>query len=234
MKPITINIKQAGYLEAPDVIRNIHFTLQPGELVGLIGGNGAGKSTTIKAMMGLLPKFEGTTSLEAIERYAYIPEQPIFYDELTLWEHLEFAASSFQMQHWEQRAEQFLEQFHLAHVKHELPTSFSKGMRQKVMLTLAFLVEPTLYIIDEPFIGLDPRSTKQLLDIILTEKERGATILMSTHVLDTAERICDRFLLVANGMLVAEGTLTDLRERTHLSNGTLLDCFDQLWEGEDR
>lgn len=233
MKPITINIKQAGYLEAPDVIRNIHFTLQPGELVGLIGGNGAGKSTTIKAMMGLLPKFEGTTSLEAIERYAYIPEQPIFYDELTLWEHLEFAASSFQMQHWEQRAEQFLEEFYLAHVKHELPTSFSKGMRQKVMLTLAFLVKPTLYIIDEPFIGLDPRSTKQLLDIILTEKERGATILMSTHVLDTAERICDRFLLVANGMLVAEGTLTDLRERTRLPNGTLLDCFDQLWEGED-
>lgn len=229
-----INIKQAGYLEAPDVIRNIHFTLQPGELVGLIGGNGAGKSTTIKAMMGLLPKFEGTTTLEAIKRYAYIPEQPIFYDELTLWEHLEFSAASFQMKNWEQRADQFLEQFHLKHVKHELPTSFSKGMRQKVMLTLAFLVEPDLYIIDEPFIGLDPRSTKQLLDIILAEKERGATILMSTHVLDTAERICDRFLLVADGMLVAEGTLADLRERTRLPNGTLLDCFDLLWEGEGR
>lgn len=103
-------------------------------------------------------------------------------------------------------------------------------MRQKVMLVLAFLLEPDLYIVDEPFIGLVPRSTKELLQIILEEKERGATIFMSTHVLDTAEKICDRILLVANGTLIAQGTLTHLRELSRLPHGSLLDCFDRLLE----
>lgn len=229
MNNITIKIKSAGYLDDPEVIKDIQFTLRQGELVGLIGANGAGKSTTMKAMMGLLPKFEGTVSLDDI-RYAYIPEHPIFYDELTLWEHLEFATAVFHLEKWESRANTLLTRFQLDHVKHDLPTGFSKGMRQKVMLVLAFLLKPELYIIDEPFIGLDPRSTKELLNMILEEKERGAAIFMSTHVLDTAEKICDRILLVSGGTLIAQGTLAHLRERSQLPNGSLLDCFDRLLE----
>ncbi|MFA8438455.1 ABC transporter ATP-binding protein [Pueribacillus sp. YX66] len=229
MNNITIKIKSAGYLDDPEVIKDIQFTLRQGELVGLIGANGAGKSTTMRAMMGLLPKFEGTVSLDDI-RYAYIPEHPIFYDELTLWEHLEFATAAFHLEKWEARANTLLTRFQLDHVKHDLPTGFSKGMRQKVMLVLAFLLKPELYIIDEPFIGLDPRSTKELLNMILEEKERGAAIFMSTHVLDTAEKICDRILLVSGGTLIAQGTLAHLRERSQLPNGSLLDCFDRLLE----
>lgn len=229
MKTITIKIESAGYLDNPKVINNIEFTLREGELVGLIGANGAGKSTTMKAMMGLLPKYKGDISLAHL-RYAYIPEHPTFYDELTLWEHLEFAASSFKLKAWEERANSLLERFQLDHVEHDLPTGFSKGMQQKVMLVLAFLLEPELYIIDEPFIGLDPRSTKELLHIILEEKKRGATIFMSTHVLDTAEKICDRIMLVADGTLIADGTLAQLRKESNLPNGSLLDCFDQLLE----
>lgn len=229
MNTINIDIQRAGYVDAPEVIKNIQFTLKSGELVGLIGANGAGKSTTIKAMMGLLPKFEGDINLEKIH-YAYIPEQPIFYDEWTLWEHLEFAAASFQLHDWEKRANRLLERFHLSHVVHDLPTGFSKGMRQKVMLVLAFLLRPELYIVDEPFIGLDPRSTKELLSMLMEEKARGAVIFMSTHVLDTAEKICDRILLMANGTMIAEGTLAQLREQSQLPNGSLLDCFDRILE----
>lgn len=184
-------------------------------------------------MMGLLPKCAGEINLDSI-RYAYIPEHPIFYNELTLWEHLEFAAATFRLHGWEQRAEDLLERFQLSHVKHDLPTSYSKGMRQKVMLALAFLLEPDLYIVDEPFIGLDPRSTKILLHFLLEEKTRGAAIFMSTHVLDTAEKICDRILLMDKGTIIAEGTLEQLRKQSHLPNGSLLDCFDRLLEGQAR
>lgn len=110
MENITVNIKSAGYLDDPEVIKNIQFSLQKGELVGLIGANGAGKSTMMKALMGLLPAFEGSISIERI-RYAYIPEQPIFYDELTLWEHLEFAAAAFHLEQWEGRADKLLKRF---------------------------------------------------------------------------------------------------------------------------
>lgn len=183
--------------------------------------------------MGLLPKFEGEINLASI-RYAYIPEQPIFFDELTLWEHLEFAAATFQLRGWEKRAEDLLERFQLSHVKHDLPSSFSKGMRQKAMLVLAFLLEPDLYIVDEPFIGLDPRSTKLLLRLLLEEKMRGAAIFMSTHVLDTAEKICDRILLMDKGTIVSEGTLNELREQSQLPGGSLLDCFDRILEDLSR
>lgn len=229
MNIITVKIHSAGYLDSPESIKNIEFTIHRGELIGLIGANGAGKSTTIKAMMGLLPKFEGEINLHSI-RYAYIPEHPVFYDELTLWEHLEFQAAIFQLRNWEMRAEKLLERFQLSHVKHDLLTSYSKGMRQKVMLVLAFMLKPDLYIVDEPFIGLDPRSTKEFLKLLLEEKNRGASIFMSTHVLDTAEKICDRILLMENGTIIASGTLQQLRDRCQLPNGSLLDCFDRILE----
>lgn len=101
------------------------------------------------------------------------------------------------------------------------PESFSKGMQQKAMILLAFLQRSSVYIIDEPFIGLDPKVTKTLLELIQREKDRGAAILMSTHVLDTAEKICDRFLLLSNGTLIAQGTLADIRRRSQLPNGSL-------------
>lgn len=231
MELLQVDIQSSGYPDRAQVVRNIAFSVHSGELVGLIGPNGAGKSTTIKTVLGLLKNVEGQVVFSGERKhYAYIPEQPILYTELTLWEHLELAAAAYEIEQklFEERANRLLEKFRLTQVKHQLPTSFSKGMQQKIMLILGFLIEPDIYVVDEPFIGLDPRATKDFLDMLDEERRRGAGVLMSTHVLDTAERICDRFLLLSEGSLMASGTFTEIREQSGLQEGTLFDCFNWL------
>jgi ABC-2 type transport system ATP-binding protein len=228
---VNVHIEQAGYEGRKDVIRDIHFSIKPGELVGLIGPNGAGKSTTIKAILGLLADFTGEVRFGGLKKnYAYIPEQPILYDLLTFWEHLELAASAYEMERNEfvNKADSLIKRFRLQEVKHHLPSSFSKGMQQKIMLILGFLVEPDLYVVDEPFVGLDPRATKDLLVLLEEERRRGAGVLMSTHVLDTAEKICDRFILLDQGSIVAQGDLQQIQQQCGLPDASLFDCFHSL------
>ncbi|MGE6205229.1 ABC transporter ATP-binding protein [Guptibacillus hwajinpoensis] len=228
---LKVEIEQAGYEKKDSAIRRIEFEVKSGELLGLLGSNGAGKSTTIKTILGLLKEWKGSVTFEKGSRYAYVPEQPVFYDSLTLWEHLELAAAAvLGDEEWEERAQELIRYFQLEHVIHNLPSSFSKGMRQKVMLITAFMLKPDVYIIDEPFLGLDPRATKDFLALIEKERSRGAGILMCTHVLDTAERICDRFVLLANGTLLAQGTLEDMREQSGAGESSLLDCVDAFME----
>lgn len=226
---LSVDIQEAGYAEDSWVLKNVRFTVGAGELVGLIGPNGAGKSSTIKSILGIMKNVKGT--IQAGD-YAYIPERPILYDRLTLWEHIDFLLSTLDTDEnqFMKRADELLEFFQLTHVIHHYPESFSKGMQQKVMLVLAFLKQPDLYIIDEPFMGLDPKAVKKLLQLIRKEKERGAGILMSTHVLDTAEKICDRLVLISGGRLIVQGTLGEIRKQSGLSNASLLDCFDVLTE----
>lgn len=225
---LRVNIERAGYAERDGVIKEIQFSIRPGQLVGLIGPNGAGKSTTVKAILGLLQDFRGEISMAGT--YSYIPEQPILYDQLTLWEHLELAASAWELDQnvFEARAERLLATFRMTEVRHHLPSSFSKGMQQKVMLILAFLHEPALYIVDEPFIGLDPRAIKDFLDMLNEKRKQGAGVLMSTHVLDTAERICDSFLLMNEGRLAARGDLESIQQQCGLPGETLFECFNSL------
>ncbi|MCL6458692.1 MAG: ABC transporter ATP-binding protein [Gorillibacterium sp.] len=228
-------IESAGYRDRPDVIRDVRFDVHPGELVGLIGPNGAGKSTTLKALLGLLPDIKGEIIFgDGDVHYSYIPEHPVLYDELTLWEHLELAAAAMGLdgEEFVERAEELLNKFRLTGVKDHLPSSFSKGMQQKIMLVLGFLHQPQLYIVDEPFIGLDPKAIKDFLDMLDLERKRGAAVLMSTHVLDTAERVCSSFLLMSEGTLLASGTLTDIRKASGLPNASLFDCFTAMTEGE--
>ncbi len=229
---LAVDIEEAGYEKKSHTIHKIAFQVRSGELLGLLGSNGAGKSTTIKTILGLLKEWKGSVTFEEGTRYAYVPEQPVFYDSLTLWEHLELAAaaSSFDDRKWQERARELIEYFQLEKVTHDLPSSFSKGMRQKVMLITAFMLRPDFYIIDEPFLGLDPRATKDFLKLIEKERARGAGILMCTHVLDTAERVCDRFVLLANGTLLAQGTLEEMRERSGSGERSLLDCVDKIME----
>lgn len=231
MDIVRVGIERAGYEGRAEVVRDIRFAVGPGELVGLIGPNGAGKSTTIKAIIGLLKDYAGEVRFGSERgRYAYIPEQPILYERLTLWEHLELAAAAFEMEDaaFRTRAEQLVAKFRLQDMAHHLPSSFSKGMQQKMMLILGFLAEPDLYIVDEPFVGLDPRATKEFLDLLAEERRRGAGVLMSTHVLDTAERICDRFVLLDGGRIVASGDLDQVRETSGMPGATLFDCFHAL------
>ncbi|TNJ65855.1 ABC transporter ATP-binding protein [Paenibacillus hemerocallicola] len=231
MELLHVHIEQAGYEERDNVIRNVAFTLGSGQLVGLIGPNGAGKSTTIKAILGLIKKTKGEVRFSGPQgNYAYIPEHPILYEELTLWEHLELAAAAYGLKadEFRERAEELLAQFKLGDVRHHLTTSFSKGMQQKVMLIIGFLTKPDVYIVDEPFIGLDPKATKELLDTLNAERRRGAAILMSTHVLDTAERICDSFVLLNAGETVAQGDLDQIRSDCGMPGASLFECFHTL------
>lgn len=231
MTALQVDIKHSGYEAKRIMISNIKIQVQPGELVGLIGPNGAGKSTTIKTILGLLPHSDAYSSLvDDKQLYSYMPEQPILYDGLTLWEHIELVLSAFNMRDetTRQQAITYLKQFRLYKHIHELPTQFSKGMQQKVMLILGLILQPQVYLIDEPFIGLDPMAMKDFIAMLEVEKARGAAILMSTHMLDTAERLCDRFIVIDQGSIVAEGTLPQLQAQTKLEQKTLFDCFHSL------
>ncbi|MGG1152721.1 ABC transporter ATP-binding protein [Bacillus wiedmannii] len=228
---LAVNIRSAGYDLAEKTIHDIDFSIEKGELVALIGANGAGKSTTIKTMLGLLVNMNGEISFgEKKNPYAYVPEHSTYYDYLTLWEHIELlmAARENEVGSWERKAEELLHMFRMDKHKHEYLSKFSKGMKQKSMLILAFLTEPDFYIIDEPFIGLDPVATKEFLSYLYKEKERGAGILLCTHVLDTAEKICERFLLISQGTLVADGHLESIQTLAEMPGSSLLDCFDVI------
>ncbi|GIP41051.1 multidrug ABC transporter ATP-binding protein [Paenibacillus sp. J31TS4] len=228
MEKLQVELREAGYPDRSAVVSDVAFTVREGEWVGLIGPNGAGKSTTIKAILGLLGKREGTVVFSG--PYSYIPEHPVLYEHLTLWEHLELAAAVWELEPEAFRAdaERLLARFRLTEVRHHLPGSFSKGMQQKIMLLVAFLQKPDVYIVDEPFIGLDPRAVQDLIELLEEERQRGAGILMSTHVLDTAERLCDTFLLLDKGRLVAQGTMDELRLSSGLPGASLFDCFLKL------
>ncbi|RJE82791.1 ABC transporter ATP-binding protein [Paenibacillus sp. 1011MAR3C5] len=225
-------IQKAGYEENKAIIRDINLQVGPGELMGLIGPNGAGKSTTVKTIMGLMPNVTGKVEIGGQhKRYAYVPEQPVYYEYFTLWEHLRLAASVFGIteSQFESKADQLLQQFRLTEQKHHYPMQFSKGMQQKLMLIIAFLLEPDIYIVDEPFVGLDPRATSDFLSLLQGELERGAGVLMSTHVLDTAEKICRSFVLINQGSVVAQGTLEQVRLNAGCAeNAALSDCFMAL------
>lgn len=196
-----------GYGKKP-VIKDLNFELEKGEIVGLIGLNGAGKSTTIKHMLGLINPMEGKLSIsnikinEDIENYrrklSYIPESPVIYDELTLEEHIEMTAMAYQLSREEamRRAKPLLKVFRLENELKVFPSHFSKGMKQKVMIICAFIVDPELYIIDEPFLGLDPLGIQSMLDLMVEKRNENRTVLMSTHILATAERYCDRFIIL--------------------------------------
>lgn len=224
---LTCHINEAGYAKNDPVLRDIQFKIRPGELVGLIGPNGAGKSTTIKTILGTLEHVDADINMLD---YSYIPEQPIYYDGLTLWEHIYFLMSTLDISEEQliSEAKYLLHMFNLFDVADQYIDSFSKGMRQKVMILIAFLQKSSVHIIDEPFTGLDPRTTKQMLQLINEEKSRGAGILMSTHILDTAEKICDRFVLISQGELLIQGTLKEIQVASGISDGSLFDCFYEL------
>ncbi|UNK19218.1 ABC transporter ATP-binding protein [Paenibacillus sp. N3/727] len=228
---LEIDIEEAGYEPGRPRIHDVHFQVSAGELLGLIGPNGAGKSTTIKTVMGLLKDAKAAVKIAGDPpRYAYVPEQPVFYEDLTLWEHLDLAAAAFGLEEerFEKQANSLLQQFGMDHVRDGLPGGFSKGMKQKMMLMIGFMAQPDIYIVDEPFIGLDPRATKDFLELLNQERQRGAGILMSTHVLDTAEKICDSFVLISGGRVTSQGSLDDIRSSAGLPEGSLFDCFDAL------
>ena len=217
-------IHKAGYVQNEPCIQNIHFSVTPGEIVGLIGGNGAGKSTTIQSILQVIPFFEGEVTIDS---YGYVPERPLLYEHFTLREHIQFLVEEIEDETMWNKALHLLQLFEIEKRLDDLPIYFSKGMQQKVMLVLAFLVERPIYILDEPFMGLDPKAMRELLTLIEERKISGASFLLCTHQLEMAERICDRFLLLHEGNMQAQGTLLELRQMVK-QELPLLDIFSEL------
>ena len=225
-----------GYTQLP-VLKNIDFSIADGELVGLIGLNGAGKNTTIKEIIGLLQPHTGKITINGLslkedpqayrKQIGYIPETPSLYEELTLKEHIEVTAMAYDIPKDValQRAERLLKTFRLENKLDWFPANFSKGMKQKVMVLCAFLIEPSLYIIDEPFLGLDPLAINALLELMNEMKQTGASILMSTHILATAEKYCDKFILLHNGEIRAQGTLSQLQSQFGAEGASLDELY---------
>ncbi|WP_147803033.1 ABC transporter ATP-binding protein [Alkalicoccus halolimnae] len=239
---LTLNNVNGGYQRTKPVLHDVSFSVNRSEIVGLIGLNGAGKSTSIKHILGLMQPFQGSVEVngstiagdpDAYRRQiAYIPETPLLYEELTLWEHLEVTAMAYDIKEevFKERAEALLKEFRMTRMKHWFPDHFSKGMRQKVMIMSAFLLEPELYIADEPFVGLDPVGIKSFLERMQQMRDKGCGILMSTHILSTAEKYCDRFVFLNEGRVLMEGTMKELQEQASMPGADLDDIYVAVTE----
>ena len=234
-----------GYVHVP-VLKNVSFTVESGKLVGLIGLNGAGKSTTINEIIGLLTPYSGEINIDGLtlranpreyrQQIGYIPETPSLYEELTLREHIETVAMAYGIEQKLafERVKPLLKMFRLDQKLDWFPVHFSKGMKQKVMIICAFVVDPSLFIVDEPFLGLDPLAISDLIQLLEVEKQKGKSILMSTHVLDSAEKMCDSFVILHKGQVRAKGKLEELREAFSMPQASLNDIYLALTKEEDR
>ena len=241
---LQLNNVTAGYTKVP-VITDITFDVNPGEICGLIGLNGAGKSTTIKTIIGQLTPFSGRVEVEKLsilenqrgyrQSIAVIPESPVLYEELTFREHIEFVARSYNQMNEEtmKHAMELVEAFRLTKQLDWFPAYFSKGMKQKVLIVCALMLDVPVYVVDEPFLGLDPLGIRTLLQVLKEKKEKGAAILMSTHVLDTAEKYCDRFIVLHEGKVIAQGDIEGLRATSNIEESSLEEIYFALTTGED-
>lgn len=244
MSLLQVNGLTGGYTKKL-VLNDVSFEVNAGELVGLIGLNGAGKSTTIKHIIGTMEQKKGEILINGMslkndveqyrKQFTYVPETPVLYDELTLDEHLKLTAMAYNIpeKEFQERKMQLLKEFKMEKRLNWFPAHFSKGMKQKVMIMCAFLVKPSLYIVDEPFVGLDPLGIQSLLQLMHNMKESGAGILMSTHILATAEKYCDSFIILHNGQIRAKGTLEDLRREFAMPNASLDDLYIELTKEEE-
>jgi len=240
MIELTNLTKRYGRFTAVD---GISLTIPAGELYGLLGPNGAGKTTTMRMIAGILQPTAGTIRVAGIDlqqdpqgaksRLGFIPDRPFVYDKLTGAEFLRFVAGLYGQEGpaIERRSDELLELFELLPWKNELTESYSHGMRQKLIISSALLHRPQVIVVDEPMIGLDPRSARLLKDLLRQFVGRGGTVLMSTHTLEIAEAMCDRIAIVQHGRIVAAGTMEELRAHTSAGDASLEEMFLKLTGG---
>ncbi len=220
-------------------VDDVTFSVQPGTIFGFLGPNGAGKTTTIKMLAGLLQPDGGTITIGghpmATEPLAckritgYIPDRPYLYDKLTGHEFLQFMASLYGL-----KTEQFgasaryLKLFDLEAWEHHLVESYSHGMRQKLIMTSAFMLDSPLIVVDEPMVGLDPKSARLVKELFKEQAARGKAIFLSTHSLEIAEELCDVIAIIVEGRLRCLGSLADLRSQVKMNDSALEDIFLEL------
>ncbi|MGV3617587.1 MAG: ABC transporter ATP-binding protein [Fimbriimonas sp.] len=233
-------VKQYKKFRAVD---ELSFTIQPGEIVGLLGPNGAGKTTAMRCLAGILRPTDGQILInghdvvreqaKAKAGLAFVPEVPSLYELLTVEEHLKFVAMCFDtIPVYEARRDELFDRFDLTEKRDALVATLSKGMRQKLSFACALVHNANVMLLDEPLIGIDPAGARELKDEIVRARNAGTSILVSTHLLDTAEKLCDRVIIMARGQKRVEGTLEELRENTGREGQSLEEIFLALTEEE--
>ena len=212
---------------------NVSIRVESGDIYGFIGHNGAGKSTTIRAVVGVLDFKEGEIMidghsvkdepLECKKVTAYIPDNPDLYDNLTGIQYLNFIADVFGISaaDREARIREYAGAFEITDALGDLISSYSHGMKQKVAIISALIHHPKLLVLDEPFVGLDPKATFTLKEIMHKMCEQGTAIFFSTHVLDVAEKLCNKVSIIKHGKIIAEGTMEELTEGHSLEEAFL-------------
>ncbi len=232
--------KRYGKFTAVD---GIDLEIRKGELFGFLGPNGAGKTTTMRMIAGILQPTSGTIEiagddlaadpLKAKQRLGFIPDRPYVYDKLTGAEFLRFVAALYGQDGdaVERRMEELLDLFELLPWKDELVESYSHGMRQKLIISSALLHRPEVIVVDEPMVGLDPKGQRFLKELFRAFVDRGGTVLMSTHTLDTVEEMCDRIGIIVGGKILACGTMAEVRQQTAGGDAKLEELFLKLTGG---
>jgi ABC-2 type transport system ATP-binding protein len=226
-----------GVIKAVD---KLDMYIKPGEIFGFLGPNGAGKTTTIKLIVGLLNPDEGSVKIKGFDigkdpinaknNIGYVPDNPEIYDRLSGFEYLNFMADMYQVpkEVRKERINSFLDMFELKDAAADPIKSFSHGMKQKITLTGALLHEPPLWVMDEPMVGLDPRSAHLLKELMRKHCDKGNTVFFSTHILEVAEKLCNRIGIIHKGKLIAIGTIDELRGREN--SESLENIFLELTE----
>ena len=226
-------------------VADLSLHIAAGELFAFLGPNGAGKTTTIKLMCGLLFPTSGTVRIgghdmrthgdQARQLISYVPDQPFLYEKLTGREFLQFIAEMYRMEPAvsARRIDEMIELFGLGDFVDELTERYSHGMRQRTVFASALLHEPKVLIVDEPAVGLDPRSVRLLKDLLRREADKGTAVFLSTHSLDVVEQLADRIGIVERGRLIGLGTLETLRKQADV-DGSLEEVFLRLTEESEQ
>ncbi len=214
------------YYKRVCAVDELTFHVNPGEIVGLLGPNGAGKTTALRCIAGILRSTSGSVRIcgndlrsqqkLAKMALAFVPETPSLYELLTVREHLRFVAMCYEsLDQYETLGSELLRRYDLHEKEDELVATLSKGMKQKLAVVCALIHNARVFLLDEPLIGIDPRGAAQLKNHFLDAAHQGgASVLVSTHLLDTAEKMCDRVIIMAHGRKIEDGTLAELRSRT--------------------
>ena len=235
-------VKRYGRFEA---VKGVDLDVRGGEIFGFLGPNGAGKTTTIRMVAGVLRPSEGRILVggddmgvdpaAAKGRIGYIPDRPYLYEKLTGGEFLRFVSGLWGKDgvEAEARGDRLLELFSLAAWKDELVESYSHGMRQKLLISSALVHQPELVVVDEPMVGLDPRSARLLKDLLRTFVGNGGTVFLSTHTLEVAEALCDRIAIIQEGRIIALGTMDELRAQAHAGGAHLEEIFLKVTGGDE-
>ena len=221
-------------------VKDCSLQVTKGEIYGFLGPNGAGKTTTIKMLAGLLQPSSGQIEIAGhpLQDHpmlcknctGYIPDRPYLYEKLTGSEYLAFIASLYSTNGFEplQEADNYLSLFDLTDWKNHLIEGYSHGMRQKLIMTSIFMLNQPLIIVDEPMIGLDPKSAKIVKELFKNKAKEGTTIFLSTHSMEIAEELCDRIGILVQGELKASGSMEQLRQNAVNGSGNLEDIFLEL------